>query len=259
MIGGLLMNELKQRLTKELQQDFNVKIMESLSWSLPVHSIEIAYQTVKRTKMDILMKMMLIAFEKAEIETAAELSEILLVEQLFINDLLDKMLSTGVVEKRNGIFTLTDTGGRQLENGIFEHKPESGAKTALYSPCHQSFLNGKMTEALDGEKEIYRFKNEFDDWAIMSLGERILMNALEKMDVELGEGNVQIVVSEIVSATDIQVDLIPCLEFRLYNAEEDLLYARVWNTLSGHWDETLEEQLNERERKEWREIYLSNP
>ena len=96
------MNELKGRLTKELQQDFNVKIMDSLSWSLPVHSIEIAYQTVMRTKMDILMKMMLIAFEKADIATAEELSDILLVEQLFINDLIDKMTRTGVIEKREG-------------------------------------------------------------------------------------------------------------------------------------------------------------
>ena len=93
------MNELKRRLTKELQQDFNVKIMGSLSWSLPVHSIEIEYQTVMRTKMDILMKMILIAFGKAEIATTEELSEILLVEQLFINDLIDKMSRTGVIEK----------------------------------------------------------------------------------------------------------------------------------------------------------------
>ena len=85
------MNDLKGRLTKELQQDFNVKIMGSLSWSLPVNSIEIVYQTVMRTKVDILMKMMLIAFGKADIATAEELSDILLVEQLFINDLIDKM------------------------------------------------------------------------------------------------------------------------------------------------------------------------
>ena len=32
--------------------------------------------------------------------------------------------------------------------------------------------------------------------------------------------------------------------------------ARVWNTLLEHWDETLEAQLNEKERKKWREIYM---
>ena len=87
------MDKLKGKLTKELQQDFNVKILDSMSWSLPVHSIEIAYQTVMRTKMDILMKMMLIAFQKGQISTAEEFSEMLLVEQLFIKDLIDKMTS----------------------------------------------------------------------------------------------------------------------------------------------------------------------
>ena len=51
------------------------------------------------------MKMMLIAFQKAEIETAEELSEILLVEQLFIDDLIAKMTSSGVIEKR-GSFSI---------------------------------------------------------------------------------------------------------------------------------------------------------
>ena len=73
------------------------------------------------------------------------------------------------------------------------------------------------------------------------------------MGVESGEGNVQTVVSNIVSVSDIQIDLIPCIEFQLYNVVEDIFYARVWNTLSEHWDETLEAQLNEKERKKWRE------
>ena len=46
------------------------------------------------------------------------------------------------------------------------------------------------------------------------------------MGVESGEGNVQIVVSEIVSASDIQVDLVPCIEFHLYNASKDLLLCK---------------------------------
>jgi hypothetical protein len=250
------LNDLKGRLKKELQQDFNVKIMGSLSWSLPVNSIEIVYQTVMRTKVDILMKMMLIAFGKADIATAEELSDILLVEQLFINDLIDKMTRTGVIEIREGFYSLTDIGVRQFKTGIFVHEPESASTQALYSPCHQTFLHGEIKIIPYEEKELYRFKSEIDDWSVATLEDSILIDALKKMDVESSEGNVQIVVSEIVSASDIQVDLVPCIEFHLYNEGEDLLYARVWNTLSEHWDETLEAQLNERERKKWREIYL---
>ena len=151
------MDDLKRQLTKELQQDFNVKIMDSLTWSLPVHSIEIAYQTVKRTKMDILMKMMLIAFQKGEIETAEELSEILLVEQLFINDLINLMTRTKIIEKRGSSFALTDEGVQQLATGIFVHEPESGSKKALFSPCHQSFLQGELSSDASGDFDIYRW------------------------------------------------------------------------------------------------------
>ena len=250
------MNDLKGQLTKELQQDFNVKIKGSLSWSLPVNSVEIVYQTVKRTKVDILMKMMLIAFGKADIATAEELSDILLVEQLFINDLIDKMSRSGVIEKREGFYSLTEVGVRQFKTGIFVHEPESGSTHALYSPCHRAFLNGEIKNIAYGEKELYRFKSEIDDWSVAKLEDSVLIDALKTMGIESGEGNVQIVVSEIVSASDIEIDLVPCIEFHLYNEAEDLLYARVWNTLSEHWDETLELQLNEKERKKWREIYL---
>ncbi|MER2090199.1 MAG: hypothetical protein ABS920_10700 [Sporosarcina sp.] len=250
------MEELKKRLTKELQQDFNLKIMDSQSWGLPVHTIEVEYNTVKRTKMDILMKMMLIAFGKAEIATAEELSEILLVEQLFINDLIEKMTKTGIVEKREGLFSLTEVGVRQLKSGIFVHGQEAGSTTMLYSPYHQSFLNGEIKNTTDEEEEEYRYKNEFDDWDIAFVEDIVLQNALHTAGVESDEGNVQVVVSEIVSATDIQTTLVPCIEFRLYNKVEDVIYARVWNTLSDHWDEVLEAQLNEKERKKWRELYL---
>lgn len=251
-----VLNDLKGRLTKELQQDFNVKIMGSLSWSLPVNSIEIVYQTVMRTKVDILMKMMLIAFGKADIATAEELSDILLVEQLFINDLIDKMSRTGVIEKREGFYSLTEVGVRQFKTGIFVHEPEIGSRQALFSPCHQSFLYGEIKNIKYEEMELYRFKSELDDWTVATLEDSILIDALKTMGIESGEGNVQIVVSEIVTASDNQVDLVPCIEFHLYNEAEDLLYARVWNTLSEHWDETLEAQLNEKERKKWRGIYL---
>ncbi|MBE1555626.1 hypothetical protein [Sporosarcina limicola] len=250
------MDELKRRLTKELQEDFNVKIMDSLSWGLPVHSIEISFQTVMRTKMDILMKMMMIAFQKAEIATVEELSDILLVEQLFIQDLLGKMSRAHMIEKKGGFYALTTIGVQQLEDGLFEHEPESGSKDGLYSPCHRSFLNGERYDSSFEEKEVYRFANEFDDWDVMSLEDIDLVNVLKMMGVESSEGNIQIVISEIISTTDVQIDAVPCLEFRLYNVVEDVLYARVWNTLTEHWDAKLEAQLNEKELKNWREMYL---
>ena len=250
------MKELKNRLTRELQQGFNVQIMDTLSWSLPVHSIEVAYETVTKTKMDILMKMMLIVFQKSEIETVEELSEILLVEQLFIEDLINKMTNAQMIEKTTGIFGLTAAGSEQLGTGIFEHEPESGTAETLYSPCHQSFLSGDLKNMRYEELEKYRYQVEFDDWEVTSLEKSSLFTVLKKSGIETEEGNVQLIVSKIISATDRKTTPVPCIEFRLYNKEEDLMYARVWNTLTEQWDETLESQLNEKERKKWREQYL---
>lgn len=250
------MNELKSRLTKELQQSFNVKIMDTKSWGVPVHSLEIAYETVTKTKMDILMKMMLLAFQKAKIETATELSEILLVEPLFIEDLIDKMTRSRMLEKEQDVFVLTAAGIEQLRTEIFEHEPESGITEAFYSPCHKSFLSGELENIQDEALERYRYQHEFEDWEITSLEKSAIVDVLKKSGIEMEEGNVQLVVSKIISATDRKTTWIPCLEFRLYNTEEDLMYARVWNTLTEQWDEILEAQLNEKERKKWRKQYL---
>lgn len=93
------MQSLQKRLEKEIYQNSKVKIMESLNWCVPVHTIEVEYKRVKRTKMDVLMKMMLISFQKANINTSAQLSELLMVEQLFIDDLIEVMRKSGLIEK----------------------------------------------------------------------------------------------------------------------------------------------------------------
>lgn len=252
------MQELEKRLKKELQQNMKVKIMGSGRWSIPIHSIEVEFRPVKRTKMDVLMKIMLISFQKAEIAKVEELSEILLVEQLFIEDLIKKMTRTGLVEKRDNLYRLTGRGYQQLENGIFEEEQDNESKTVLYSSCHEKFLNGVLKEvpAEVEELEIYRHVKEgYLDEELAFLDEA-LIHALRTSGAESVEGDVQTVVSEIVSTTELYIDDIPCLEFILYNTEKDIMYARVWNTLLEQWDETLENQLNEKERIQWRERYL---
>ncbi|WP_229707702.1 hypothetical protein, partial [Sphingobacterium alkalisoli] len=156
------MQNLEKRLKNELQQNNKIKILHSTSWSLPIHSIEVEYRPVKRTKMDILMKMMLIAFQKAEIVEAKQLSELLLVEQLFVEDLIDIMGRTGLIEKKDELFSLTHKGYQQLENGIFEEEQEAETQVVLYSTSHETFLNGDIKPAMDGEDELatYRYVKE---------------------------------------------------------------------------------------------------
>lgn len=252
------MKELRNRLTKELQQDFNIQIKNTLSWHLPMQQIEVDFETITKTKMDILMKMMLISFQKAEIETAQDLSEILLVEQLFIEDLINKMTNAGMIVKDEGIYALTRAGRDQLETGIFEHEAEEATIEVIYSPCHQAFFQGDLKDKETDEQGVYRYQSTFSDWRIDMLERSALLQALKDKGIEKQEGNLQLVVSKVKSATSIQAIEVSFIEFHLYNQEEDIMYARVWNTLSGEWDKTLEEELNEKERKKWRIEYLND-
>lgn len=250
------MDGLKKRLTKELEQNLNVKIMKSLSWGLPVHSIEIVFETVKRTKMDILMKMILICFQKGQIAKLEEISDLLRVEVLFVRDVIDKMIHANMIENKADFYELTNIGVQQLEIGLFEHEPEERTEEMLYSPYHQVFLKGKQQDIGTEDLKDYRYKDVFDAWKIESLKDDVLIDALKETGIESDAGNAQITVSKIIATTDIEIDRIYCLEFHLYNKKEDILYARVWNTLTSEWDAVLEEQLNEKERKRWREQYV---
>lgn len=249
------MQNLEKRLKNELQQNNKVKILHSSRWSLPIHSIEVEYMPVKRTKMDVLMKMMLIAFQKAEIVEATQLSELLLVEQLFVEDLINIMGRTGLIEKKEGLFTLTSKGNQQLENGIFEEEQDMESQIVLYSTCHEAFLSGDIKPAMEGEAELTIFRYVKEDYldAELSFEAEQVIDTLQTKTVET---DVQLVISEIQKTTELYVDDIPCFEFILHNKEEDIFYARVWNTLLERWDEVLENMLNEKERLVWREKYL---
>lgn len=248
---------LEKRLTEELQTNFNVKILDSACWNLPIYPIEITFQTVKKTTMDILMKMMLMTFKQATIETTEQLSELLLVEQIFIDDLTSKMLATKLIEKNGDYYSLTKSGDKQLKAGIYEHERVHQTKKLPYSPFHQAFMDGQIESVLY-EGELFRYADELKDWDGTSLENSIMINALENSGVVSNDGNVQVIISQVESSLTLDLKLIPCLEFRLYNASKDIVYARVWNTLVSGWDEKLEEQLNDQERKVWQERYLLN-
>lgn len=252
------MQELEKRLKRELQQNMKSSILHSAKWSIPVHSLEVEFISVKRTKMDVLMKMMLLTFQKTEMENATDLSELLLVEPLFIQDLIELMLRTRLIERREGIYRLTEKGVHQLEHGIFEEAQDPETSNVLYSPSHEAFLKGEVhtVDNVD-ELEIYRYVKEGYLDEELSFEDEQLIEALRMSGAEDGEGEVRTVLSEIVTMTDLYIDDIPCLEFILYNQDEDIVYARVWNTLLEQWDEKLENQLNDKERLEWRSRYLS--
>ena len=252
------MQSLQNRLKQEIQQNAKLKIMESFLWCVPIHTIEVEYKRIKRTKMDVLMKIMLISFQKTDITSSMQLSELLLVENLFIDDLIDVMKKSGLIEKEEGSITLTSKGIQQLEQGIFEEEQEPGTQNILYSPSHEAFLKGEIKPASEGEEllEVYRYAKE--EKKKLLLEDRLLLEAVEESKIEVTEGDAPlIIISEIITSSELYIDDIPCLEYIVYNESDDLFFARVWNTLTDRWDEVLEEQLNEKERLNWRRKYLN--
>ncbi|MEK5145772.1 MULTISPECIES: hypothetical protein [Psychrobacillus] len=251
------MIELEKRLKKELLQNVQAKVVSSTAWTIPLHTIEVEYKPVKRIKMDVLMKMMLITCQKAKVTSAMQISELLLVEQLFMEDLINIMKRTQLIEIKNQVYTLTEKGFKQLNDGIFEEELDAQSQNLLYSPSHSTFLQGEIKPALDGEETLNLFRYASEEKVRFKWEEDVLVDALQANGMEKVDGDLQTVVSEIVSNTELYVDDVPCFEFILYNTSEDLLYARVWNTFLDQWDETLENELNEKERVIWREKFLN--
>lgn len=252
------MQELEKRLTKQLLQNNKVKLMNVSRWCIPVQSIKVEFQPVLRVKMDVLMKMMLIAFQKAEINNASELSELFIVEQLFIEDLLNNLLRTGLIEQIDSYFKLTTKGEKQLQEGVFEEQQELAVQELLFSTSHAAFLKGNLDTATEFDElpELYRYAQEELGDALEFESAKVI-EALEVVREPAGEAEMQTVISEIMSIDKLQINDIPCLEFILYNNESDTLYVRVWNTLLNQWDEILEHQLIENEIVTWREAYLT--
>ena len=76
------------------------------------------------------------------------------------------------------------------------------------------------------------------------------------MNVTYQEGDVQLAVHAITAVHELEGKSVPCIEFRLHQTTDNRLYVRVWNTMTGEWDNTLESQIMEYELSAWREKYL---
>ncbi|MBO2535180.1 MULTISPECIES: hypothetical protein [Rummeliibacillus] len=252
------MNALEKKLTNKIKQDPKTNILATSSWCFPIQTVEFNYKPVKRLTMDILMKMILLSCKQAEIADSKELSDLLLVEKLFIQDLLQNLQNKGLVEKTS-YYQLTTKGEKQLENGIYEEEQEEETQHLFYSATHQSFLAGDLEASDDFENlpETFAYASEES----VNIAEEIIFKALQEnrstMEKEdLDQNLVQTFITSIESQKTIQINDIPCIQFIIYNEEKDLLYVRVWNTFIGHWDEALEKILMENELVKWREEYL---
>ncbi|OLS34734.1 hypothetical protein [Bacillus sp. MRMR6] len=244
------MNKLQHHLRSILLEDRAIRIKKTDMWHLPVVTYDVAFKRVKRSKMDILMKMMLLTFEQTEIRRAANLSELLLVEELFIADLLKKMQRMGLIRLEKESYKLTAKGHEQLKTGIIVEEMAEESTVLSYSPVHDEFwpeTSDPLPET-KGNLPLFRYTNNQN----LINGDQILEVLSERRN-ELEENGFQTVVSEVISFDQQKVEHVPCLEFQLYNQDKDIYYARVWNTWLQRWDDILEKQIEEKERVEWQD------
>ncbi|MFJ6209248.1 hypothetical protein [Lysinibacillus sp. NPDC092081] len=252
------MSKLQQRLMRELQQNRNIKIVKINEWCIPIRTVEVTYEPVRRSTMDVLMTMLLMSIQEADFANAQELSELLLVDPLFIEDLVSLMSRVSLIEQTESFYRLTSKGQQQLERGIFEEELDVEMANLYYSPCHLAFLtvDEDNMEEYDDLPEIYRYVDEEAEKQ-EHFEEALLIEALQQEDdKEAGAGASQKIISKIVQTDAKQINDSPCLEFVLHNKEQDTLFVRVWNALLNQWDSHLEQQLTEKEQLGWREQYL---
>lgn len=246
------MDKLESKLRSDLLANPAISIKKLDKWHLPIVTYDVTFKRVKRSKMDILMKMMLLTFEQTDIRRAANISEYLLVEELFIEDLLKKMQRMGLIHFDNTMYKLTSKGREQLNSGIFVEELDEEVTELSYSRVHDEILLELEGEspAIDEQLPRFRYYNMHD---ILN-AERILEVLTEREDV-IEEDGFQTIVSEVISFVEQNVEFIPCIEFQLYNTEQDIYYARVWNSFLGRWDDVLEKKIEEKEQIQWREKY----
>ncbi|BDH61715.1 hypothetical protein MTP04_18450 [Lysinibacillus sp. PLM2] len=244
-----------QSLLEKLKSQQSHQLLQTDIWCLPIHTVNVTYKPVVRRQMDILMKMILISVQKAQFKSAQQISDILLVEHLFVHDLLTKMEKMGLIEKNEHIFHITEKGQVQLKSGVYEEDQEIATKELLYSPSHEAFLQGDIEEVLayeDFPEEIYRYYKQHDE---ISISENLIIDQIRSIDFEnnMDEINSDAVQISSVESTEFdQINDVPCIELILYDEKNDHVYARIWNTLLDHWDKKLEKTITEKEATEWK-------
>lgn len=237
-----------KELRTNLEVNSDVSVIKQQTWKLPIVLYDLGFSRVKRLKMDVLMKMLLFAFQETEIHRAANLAELLLVEELFIRDLMEKMQRTGLIQLEKRGYRLTAKGFDYLEKGIFDEEMEGDDMVMSFSSVHDEYALALQNEHPEASETmpLYRY---FKKAALNK--ERVQQLLLSEMVFPEEEG-FQVIATDVTSCIEQETDFIPCIEFQLYDSKQDLFYARIWNTLSGTWDEILAKQIEEREVVRWR-------
>ncbi|WP_342558937.1 nucleoside-diphosphate sugar epimerase [Metasolibacillus sp. FSL K6-0083] len=234
------LQQLERQIKQQLPLPSSVEIVSTKHFSIPIHTLLTKYTPIRRIPMDILMKMMLRAFQTGRFQDAETVADVLLVESLFIEDLLQKMKKTGLLTMEEAI-QLTEKGEAQLAAGIFEEQLEEMEQELFYSPLHASFLQGELEEFDEFPDELQYIEQLSVMW-----NEQQIVDALQ--NGATNDHAEPTFITSINSVDELQIHDVPCLQFVLHNTSKDSFDIRVFNTLTNAWDAHLEQVIKEREQ-----------
>lgn len=157
------MEQLIKRLQKEIARTHDAALVDTVQWTVPMQRLTVTYAPVERLSMDILMKMLLMAFHELHVTSLDTISELLAVEHLFVDDLTNTLLRNELVAIDNDVYVLTARGSEQLASGVYENAQQDEQLLVTYSPLHDAYFLDDVTALYTLDlPEPYDYVNERD-------------------------------------------------------------------------------------------------
>lgn len=245
------MSEFQTKLRNQLLRNSGVKVLDETIWDLPIYTYEVSYAPVRRFRLDILMRMILHVIEEMPIRRALAIAELLYVEELFVEDMLQKMLANGLLLQEKEVYKLTPQGKRQLQAGVFEEEQPEAFEQIYYSEFHENFMPTEWEADLK-EQPVQTFRHLIQHDPIEAT-EELLLEGVRLSLAERKEhiGDFVEAVDQLVDFDDGERQWVTCYEYRLLDTQENTTYVRVWNPLLNGWDPGLEAIIEDKEALDW--------
>lgn len=253
-------NELHERMLHQAIEEKDYLITLGIEeWKIPLHSYQLKFTASTKTKIDILKKMIMHSMLHIKVTDAKFLSDFLRVDSLFIEDIIDLMIETGLVIKRNGTYHLTAVGTEQYEAGMTLSEPYEEYLSFQYTLLNKEPVIADEANVLikeNWELEDYRYADgKLTDLTGIVLEEEALRQYAKQSGAVFEIGGSEKVVSKIEPIELKETKFAKCIEFRLYDILADKVYTRVWNGALGRWDELIEDEINMKDSEQWKAEY----
>lgn len=237
-------------------------ILETIEWKIPVNFYELDITSATKSKLDILKKMIMTLAQSEQGISAQGASDFLRVDTLFVDDLIQQMERTGLLENAVDVYRLTKVGQVQLAAGTVLGEPEVERFKFCVNALQNIVLNDVDTNPFiysESESDVgpplYRYGGDEVDLKNKILEEAEFKQYLIDSGQPFEIGGKEKIISKIKPLKLVSRRYGKVIEFRLYDLAKDEVFTRVWNGVLSKFDESLENQINELENETWREKY----